>query len=366
MPVPLTAAEDRQVLQAVYDFFLENGRWPALAEIARPLRRDRGLDAARIIAALPEVLAIPPRQGLRPVDADQIRLTLQGIGECQGSADDSERFSRLVRWFARRDLEYDPPSPHEKLQITSAEAAAHLGIEEDHPALRRLRAMFGLDHLDVSTGGSDENGWTFYIGSDIWRFQDAQDLADCVRIRREWADEAAAEGERRQAGAVSAAQEAGPDDPGPLAVITRLLRRFPAIVRELGHRHSRRPPMATISDEYDVQDLLRGILTGLFDDVRAEEPVPSHAGLASRMDLLLKNEQIVIETKMTRESLGQRKVAEELAVDKELYRSHPGCRTLVCFVYDPGRHLRSPAALEADLTDLAGAVPTVVVVAPQD
>jgi hypothetical protein len=79
--------------------------------------------------------------------------------------------------------------------------------------------------------------------------------------------------------------------------------------------------MAQINDEYDVQDLLRGILAGLFGDVRGEQPTPSRAGLASRMDLYLKNEQIVIETKMTRSGLTQRKVAEQLAVDKELYRS---------------------------------------------
>ena len=122
--------------------------------------------------------------------------------------------------------------------------------------------------------------------------------------------------------------------------------------------------MAQISDEYDVQDLLRGMLTGLFGDVRGEEPTPSHGGLASRMDLLLKNERIIIETKMTRAGLTQRKVAEELAVDKELYRSHDGCRTLVCFVYDPGHYLGRPVALENDLTDLSGAVPTIVIVSP--
>ena len=83
-----------------------------------------------------------------------------------------------------------------------------------------------------------------------------------------------------------------------------MLRRFPAIVRELGKRHNRRPPLADINDEYDVQDVLRGVLSGLFNDVRDEENTPSHAGLRSRMDLLLKREQIVIETKMTRDGLG--------------------------------------------------------------
>lgn len=152
--------------------------------------------------------------------------------------------------------------------------------------------------------------------------------------------------------------------PAALTTITSLLRRFPSVIREMGKRHNQRPPLTDITDEYDVQDVLRGVLSGLFDDVRDEENAPSHAGLRSRMDLLLKREQIVIETKMTRSNLGQRKVAEELAIDKEFYRSHPDCRTLVCFVYDPDRHLDNPAALESDLTEPTEPMPTVVIVAP--
>ncbi len=107
MPVPLTA-DQRQVMQAVYDHFRKNGSWPTLAAIARPLRRDHNIDAAGVIAEFPETLMIPPREGLRPVDSDQIRLRLGGIGQCQGSEDDGERFTRLIRWFAEMDLEYDP------------------------------------------------------------------------------------------------------------------------------------------------------------------------------------------------------------------------------------------------------------------
>ena len=148
-----------------------------------------------------------------------------------------------------------------------------------------------------------------------------------------------------------------------LHTVVEVLRRFPAIVRELNKRHNGRTPLVDIKDEYDVQDLLRGVLSGLFDDIRDEEYTPSRASLTSRADLLLKREQIVIEAKMTRASLGQRKVAEELAIDKELYRSHPDCKTLLCFVYDPGRHLTNPTGLEDDLTDPEGPLPTVVVVA---
>ena len=35
MPVPLTA-DQRQVMQAVYDHFRKNGSWPTLAAIAVP------------------------------------------------------------------------------------------------------------------------------------------------------------------------------------------------------------------------------------------------------------------------------------------------------------------------------------------
>jgi DNA topoisomerase VI subunit B len=79
----LVTAEQRQVMQTVYDHFRKNGTWPALAAIARPLRRDHGVDAAGVIAEFPDTLMIPPRQGLRPVDADQIRLTLAGIGNAR-------------------------------------------------------------------------------------------------------------------------------------------------------------------------------------------------------------------------------------------------------------------------------------------
>lgn len=153
--------------------------------------------------------------------------------------------------------------------------------------------------------------------------------------------------------------------PAALTTITGVLRRFPAIVRELGNRHDHRPSLADIQDEYDVQDLLRSVLRGLFDDVRDEESTPSHGGVRSRMDLLLKREQIVIETKMTRPSLDQRSVAKELAIDKEFYRAHPDCRTLICFVYDPTHRLSNPTALEDDLTDLTAPMPTIVIAAPR-
>ena len=54
------------------------------------------------------------------------------------------------------------------------------------------------------------------------------------------------------------------------------------------------------------------------------------------MDFLLKPEQLVVEAKMTRNNLGQKDVANQLAVDILRYQAHRDCKTLVCFAYDPG------------------------------
>jgi hypothetical protein len=145
--------------------------------------------------------------------------------------------------------------------------------------------------------------------------------------------------------------------------ISGICRRFPLFVQELRSRHSNRPALE-VADEYDVQDILRAVLTLHFDDVRPEEWTPSYGGIHSRMDFLLKPERVVIETKMTRRGLGQREVVEQLTIDKDHYRVHPDCDRLVCFVYDPDRYLTNPVALERDLsTD--SPLPTQVIVAPR-
>lgn len=148
-----------------------------------------------------------------------------------------------------------------------------------------------------------------------------------------------------------------------IALLQTLCRRFPRFARELGQRHGDRAGFE-INDEYDVQDALRALLRLHFDDVRPEENVPSYGGARTRLDFLLKRERTVIETKMTREGLGQRKLVEELTNDKAHYRRHPDCDALVCFIYDPGGRVDNPAALETDLAGTEAGLTTTVIVGP--
>ncbi len=147
------------------------------------------------------------------------------------------------------------------------------------------------------------------------------------------------------------------------APVERILHRFHDVAKQLRHRHLARPTLE-LTDEYDVQDLVHALLLVNFDDVRPEETTPSYAGGSSRMDFLLKQEQVVIETKMTRHGHNAKKIADELLIDIARYRAHTDSRTLVCFVYDPLGLVGNPRGVERDLSRQEGALTVRVIIAP--
>jgi hypothetical protein len=145
--------------------------------------------------------------------------------------------------------------------------------------------------------------------------------------------------------------------------VLQLCRRFHLVARQLQARHSSRSTLM-VEDEYDVQDLFGSLLRLDFDDVRKEEWTPSYAGKSARVDFLLKRENIVIEIKKTRASLAAKEVGDQLLIDIGRYKAHPGCNTLVCFVYDPEGRIGNPAELEDDLSGLHDRINVHVVIAP--
>jgi hypothetical protein len=152
--------------------------------------------------------------------------------------------------------------------------------------------------------------------------------------------------------------------PTPLQRVEHLVKRFHRVALQLRKRHGGRAAH-TVADEYDVQDLLHALLKLEFDDIRPEEWTGSYAGKASRMDFLLKAEQLVIEVKMTRDSLGTKEVGDELIIDIGRYRAHADCKTLVCFVYDPSHHIDNPDGLEHDLSGSRDGLEVRVFIAPK-
>ena len=135
------------------------------------------------------------------------------------------------------------------------------------------------------------------------------------------------------------------------------------MVNALMNRHNKRPTI-TMTDEYDVQDLLGALLKLHFEDVRPEEWTPSYAGSSSRIDFLLKTFGVVIEVKMTRKGLDQKEVANQFAIDILRYQAHQDCKSLLCFVYDPEGYCKNPSVLQNDLTRTHGSLDVRVIVRP--
>ncbi len=138
------------------------------------------------------------------------------------------------------------------------------------------------------------------------------------------------------------------NDPGAVEILTKIFSRFHSLAKLLRKRHDSRQTL-DISDEYDVQDFIKVLLSLFFDDVRTEEWTPSYAGKSSRMDFLLKDHRLLIETKMTRKNLTEKEIGDELIIDIARYEQYPDCDTLVCFIYDPEGRINNHKGLIADL-----------------
>ncbi|MEY9952446.1 hypothetical protein [Leifsonia sp. EB34] len=132
--------------------------------------------------------------------------------------------------------------------------------------------------------------------------------------------------------------------------LAQVLRRLPRLLETLNRQRPDWKLIERIADEHDLQAVVEALLRTLFDDVRPEDYVPSRAGRNSRVDFVLPEVGVVIETKMTRPGLDSKRLVEELLIDAGRYPKHPDCDAIVALVYDPERRVVNPAGLERDLT----------------
>ncbi|WP_378177854.1 DUF2321 domain-containing protein [Aquimarina sp. SS2-1] len=135
-----------------------------------------------------------------------------------------------------------------------------------------------------------------------------------------------------------------------LLLLETIFDKFHLVVKQIRQRYNNRETL-DVRDEYDTQDLLHSLLRMYFEDIRTEEWNPSYAGTSTRSDFLLKKENIVIEVKKTRPNLKAKQIGEQLIIDITKYKTHPNCKVLYCFVYDPEGYVSNPKGIENDLND---------------
>jgi hypothetical protein len=310
-----------------------------------------------------------------PIDRESyFYRPLDLLGICVGARSCPALTGEDRRWLQKVLTEGAPRlSEHSRAQLLGAVAAWHIGVRWT------IHSMLQLDELSLATLSLlywiiNQNELATEIGVTIssevlatamlhraFTVQNQyDDLADAGLIR--YATQSVVD--RAIQAHVTAAWQTPLNHTAAVELVRRICDRFSIVARTLTQRHEKRATI-TISDEYDVQDLLAALLKLHFTDVRPEEWTPSYAGNASRMDFLLKPEQLVVEAKMTRKNLGQKEVVAQLAEDILRYQAHRDCKSLVCFVYDPIGKCNNPVAIENDLTKNHDALDVVVIVRPR-
>jgi hypothetical protein len=139
---------------------------------------------------------------------------------------------------------------------------------------------------------------------------------------------------------------------GPsLETLLKVLRELPAAASSLTGARRKGKVSVEVRDEYDVQDFMKMALLMLYKDVRAEEVGASFAGVSSRVDFFIKQEQVVVEAKVAYKKHANKVLSDELLIDIARYSKRPGLKDLVCVVYDLDGSLDNPAGFADDLEE---------------
>ncbi len=177
MPAPATA-EQKQLLQVVWDLFYRHNSWPTFAAVDALADQRHGLDAIDVAQAMPEGLLQPP--DIRSVQQEQeIRLTLAGAAACEGSSEELAAFLAAVQQAT--DLEREPRVGSSAPVLSSAALRRNdkLPAAGRDDIVRRAGALLGVEPWGWSSAtNADGDEWTFTISRDVRRLREVSTLGD--------------------------------------------------------------------------------------------------------------------------------------------------------------------------------------------
>lgn len=140
-------------------------------------------------------------------------------------------------------------------------------------------------------------------------------------------------------------------------IIETILNKFHRLVVELKELN------VDIKTEEDVKKLLKALLSMYYENIKPEEHVESYAGIASRIDLYIKDINYGIEIKLAKNTIQQKQIVEQINDDIQKYQKLPNCEKIYFFIYNP-ELLVNHASLE-DLPSQAGNIEITTIVNPK-
>lgn len=124
-------------------------------------------------------------------------------------------------------------------------------------------------------------------------------------------------------------------------LVRYVLNNFSNAIQKIISGRRLNHPDFKIEDEYDVQDILYVILKSIFPNLREEDPIPKVGGKSTKIDLIIREEKVLIEVKMIKaKDSNETHFIEQLKIDFESYHECKWLRKLFCFVYDPYKKTR--------------------------
>lgn len=142
----------------------------------------------------------------------------------------------------------------------------------------------------------------------------------------------------------SSASKAGVAPAPRVGPVLYALREFDACVRYLNTRRSA-GAIINIESEADVQDVLYLLLRPWIVDLVYESPADKSGNRYVIKDFSSAAGCFVVDAKYVRNEEHGRLISKELHDDIEMYRTHPRCKDLVFFVYDPNALIPDQRAL---------------------
>lgn len=117
-----------------------------------------------------------------------------------------------------------------------------------------------------------------------------------------------------------------------VALALQLCGRLNHSAKVLNRRQRNKPPF-DITDEYDVQDLLKSILRAYFKYAVSEDPISKVAGVSSRADFAIEDLGVVIEVKYVHGPSDQSRLVKEYGEDLLFYSKCPFLEHFIYVVY---------------------------------
>lgn len=134
-------------------------------------------------------------------------------------------------------------------------------------------------------------------------------------------------------------------------VVRDILNNFSNAIQKIIKNRRKDHPNFEIEDEYDVQDILYVILKSVFPNLRDEDAIGKVGAKTTKIDLIIREEKILVEVKMIKEKdSNETHFIEQLKADFESYHECKWLRKLFCFVYDPYKKTRDIS----NFNDLSG------------